>query len=88
MIADACQGDAALHFPPYQRPKYLHHPLIVDSTGKKLSKREHAHSLRQDKEAGTTPEQLFGRLLFKVGIAQSDTPTPLDAALGQIIRIL
>jgi glutamyl-tRNA synthetase/glutamyl-Q tRNA(Asp) synthetase len=88
MIADACQGDATLHFPPYQRPKYLHHPLIVDSTGKKLSKREHAHSLRQDKEAGTTPEQLFGRLLFKVGIAQSDTPTPLDAALGQIIRIL
>lgn len=88
MIADACTGDASLQVPAYTRPLYLHHPLIVDTTGKKLSKREHAHSLRQDKEAGISPEALFGRVLFKAGLQESDSPTPLEDALGQIIRTL
>lgn len=88
MIAEACTGDASLQVPAYTRPLYLHHPLIVDTTGKKLSKREHAHSLRQDKEAGISPEALFGRVLFKAGLQESDSPTPLEDALGQIIRTL
>ena len=88
MIADACTGDASLQVPAYTRPLYLHHPLIVDGSGKKLSKREHAHSLRQDKEAGITPEALFGRVLFKAKFQESDLPTPLEDALGQIIRTL
>lgn len=88
MIADTCTGDATLQVPAYTRPLYLHHPLIVDTTGKKLSKREHAHSLRQDKEAGISPEALFGRVLFKARLQESDSPTPLDDALGQIIRTL
>ena len=88
MIADCCTGDASLNVPAYMRPLYLHHPLIVDSSGKKLSKREHAHSLRQDKEAGITPEALFGRVLFKAKLAVNDAPVALDEALGQIIRIL
>ena len=88
MIAEACTGDASLQVPAYTRPLYLHHPLIVDTTGKKLSKREHAHSLRQDKEAGIPPEALFGRVLFKAKLQESDLPTPLEDALGQIIRTL
>ena len=59
LIADTCQGDPALAIPPYTRPLYLHHPLIVDSSGKKLSKREHAYSLRQDKDAGKTPQEIL-----------------------------
>ena len=88
IIAKVCTGDGTLQFPAYSRPLYLHHPLIVDGTGKKLSKREHAHSLRQDKEAGITPEALFGRVLFKAGIVPSDAPLSLTDSLGQIIRIL
>ena len=88
IIAESCTGDASLAFPPYVRPLYLHHPLIVDAAGKKLSKREHAHSIRQDKEAGITPEALLGRILHKIGLISTPRPTPLGDALGQIIRIL
>ena len=88
IIADTCQGDTNLDIPAYSRPLYLHHPLVVDSTGKKLSKREHAHSIRQDKEAGISPEHLLGRLLYKAGLQTDMRPTPLEGAIGQIIRTL
>lgn len=88
IISDACEGDPALALPPYVRPLYLHHPLIVDPAGKKLSKREHAHSIRQDKETGVTPEQLLGRVLFKAGFQPDAAPITLKAALRRIISIL
>lgn len=62
-------------------PIYLHHPLIFDTNNKKLSKRELAHSLRQDKEAGVTPEMLFGRVLYKAHLTKNDTPTTLNNAI-------
>ncbi|MCQ2104280.1 MAG: glutamate--tRNA ligase family protein [Fibrobacter sp.] len=65
----------------YPHPTYLHHGLITDPSGKKLSKRELAHSIRQDKEAGVTPEQLLGRVLFKAGFQQTDTPVTLPQAI-------
>ena len=69
-------------------PKYLHHPLILDLAGKKLSKREKAHSIRQDREAGVTPQELLGRVLFKAGLASTQTPTALNTALDIICRNL
>lgn len=71
-----------------RRPIYLHHPLIVDENNKKLSKRELAHSLRQDKEEGSTPEQLFGRVCYKAHLAESDTPLTLAEALEKVINHL
>ena len=65
-------------------PKYLHHPLIVDTAGKKLSKREKAHSIRQDREAGVTPQELLGR----AGLASTQTPTALNTALDIICQNL
>ena len=88
MIAEACQGDASLHFPAYSRPLYLHHPLIVDATGKKLSKREHAHSIRQDKESGISPEALFGRILYKAGLVPTEAPMALEAAIDCVSRTI
>ena len=88
IISETCTGDASLQIPAYRRPLYLHHPLIVDPNGKKLSKREHAHSLRQEKEAGTSPEQLLGRVLYKAKLTPTPSPLPLDAAIGQIVRTL
>ncbi|MCQ2097213.1 MAG: glutamate--tRNA ligase family protein [Fibrobacter sp.] len=72
----------------YHSPLYLHHGLIVDSTGKKLSKRELAHSIRQDKEAGVSPEELLGRVLFKANLASDSSPLPLDEAIGIIVHTL
>ena len=65
-------------------PVYLHHPLIVDPAGKKLSKREMAHSLRQDRTAGVTAEELLGRVCYKAGITVSPAPLSLEQALSAI----
>lgn len=73
---------------PYKRPLYLHHALIVDASGKKLSKRELAHSIRQDKEAGISAEELLGRVLFKAGMQSTDHSTSLDEALDKIAASL
>jgi glutamyl-tRNA synthetase/glutamyl-Q tRNA(Asp) synthetase len=62
-------------------PIYLHHPLIFDTNNKKLSKRELAHSLRQDKEAGITPEMLFGRVCHKAHLIENDSPISLNDAI-------
>lgn len=62
-------------------PVYLHHPLIVDATGKKLSKRELAHSIRQDREEGVSPESLLGRVCFKAGLQPENAPLSLDKAI-------
>ena len=69
-------------------PKYLHHPLIVDPAGKKLSKREKAHSIRQDREAGITPQELLGKVLFKAGLAATQTSTDLNTALDIVCQHL
>ena len=67
-------------------PLYLHHPLIVDAAGKKLSKREKAHSIRQEREAGATPQELLGRVLYKAGLQVSAAPTNLDKALDLVCQ--
>lgn len=84
IISDSCAKDSSLDLPTYSRPLYLHHPLIVDSTGKKLSKREHAHSIRQDKDAGIRPEQLLGRVLYKAQLQPEDTPVLLEHAIALV----
>ena len=68
-----------------ERAVYLHHPLIVDDNNKKLSKRELAHSLRQDKEVGITPEMLFGRVCHKAHLTKSDSPITLIDAISIIM---
>ncbi|OWV25749.1 hypothetical protein B7988_09250 [Fibrobacter sp. UWB1] len=88
LIADTCQGDQALAIPPYMRALYLHHPLIVDSGGKKLSKREHAYSLRQDKDRGKTPQELLGQILYKAGFLSNNTPTTLEQAIATVAERL
>jgi glutamyl-tRNA synthetase/glutamyl-Q tRNA(Asp) synthetase len=88
LIANVCQSEPDLHIPPYRRPLYLHHPLIVDSCGKKLSKREHAYSLRQDKDAGKTPPEILGQILYKAGFLPNNTPTPLEQAITIVSKRL
>ena len=65
-------------------PVYLHHALISDGTGKKLSKRELAYSLRQERESGTAPEILLGRVCFKAKLQETPAPLSLDQAISLI----
>ena len=88
LIAETCQGDPNLNIPHYTRPVYLHHPLIVDPTGKKLSKREHAYSLRQEKENGKTPQELLGQILHKAGFLSHIIPTTLEQAIATVAERL
>ena len=43
-------------------PKWHHHPLILDETGKRLAKRDAARSLRSLRETGHTPMQVRAML--------------------------
>lgn len=65
-------------------PIYLHHALIVDASGKKLSKREKAHSLRQDIDAGISPEEILGRLCQKAGLQDSFVQISLQSAINLV----
>ncbi len=69
-------------------PLYLHHGLITDPTGKKLSKREKAHSLRQDRDSGVAAEELLGRVCFKGGLVPSPAPLSLEQALSAALALL
>lgn len=66
------------------RPVYLHHALISDSSGKKLSKRELAYSLRQERESGTPPEILLGRVCYKAKMQETPAPLSLEQAISLI----
>lgn len=68
----------------YTKPFYLHHPLIVDPNGKKLSKRELAHSLKQDRDAGISAESLLGRVCYKARLQ----PTPDGISLKSAIQLI
>ena len=65
-------------------PIYLHHALITDQNGKKLSKRELAYSLRQDREAGKTPEALLGEVCFRAKMQAENNPLSLESAISLI----
>jgi len=43
-------------------PRWHHHQLITDETGKRLAKRDDARSLRSLREAGWTPERVRGAI--------------------------
>ena len=51
----------------YATPDYLHHRLIDDELGEKLSKRKGSPALRDLREAGTTPTEVWQTLGFKPG---------------------
>lgn len=43
-------------------PAYAHHRLILDETGRKFSKRDHAVTLRSLRESGATPENIHAAI--------------------------
>lgn len=67
------------------RPAILHHPLLLDSAGVKLSKRDGASGLAELREAGVSAREVLGRAAHRSGLAA--TPTPISAdRLGTLFR--
>lgn len=55
-------------------PHYLHHPLVVDADGRKLSKKEFAKSLGDLRREGWTPERVLGEAAFLGGLLPNTRP--------------
>jgi glutamyl-tRNA synthetase len=50
--------------------RYTHHSLLLDETGKKLSKSEGALSLKAMREAGATPRDCLQRVAKSIGLSK------------------
>lgn len=59
-------------------PLFLHHPLIRDETGEKLSKRDQATGVRELRAAGASPASVLGKAAFLVGLL--DDPVEMVAS--------
>lgn len=59
-------------------PEFVHHPLIVDATGRKLSKSARDTGIRELRAAGLTPDAVVGRAAAAVGLIP--VPAPVDAS--------
>lgn len=55
-------------------PRYLHHPLVTDARGRKLSKKEFAKSLGDLRREGWTPERVLGEAAFLGGLRPERSP--------------
>jgi glutamyl/glutaminyl-tRNA synthetase len=61
-----------------QAPVYVHHPLIVGTSGEKLSKAAGDTGIRELRAQGLGPAEVIGRAAAAVGLLPS--PLPLRAA--------
>ncbi len=59
-------------------PRYLHHPLVTDAGGHKLSKKEFAKSLGDLRREGWTPERVLGEAAFLGGLIPNGRPIGVD----------
>jgi glutamyl-queuosine tRNA(Asp) synthetase len=59
-------------------PQYAHFPLMVNESGRRLSKRDHDASIDELRERFHTPERLLGRMAFVAGMMPNDAPLTLE----------
>jgi glutamyl-tRNA synthetase/glutamyl-Q tRNA(Asp) synthetase len=55
-------------------PRYLHHPLVRDREGRKVSKRDFGKALRDHRADGRTPESLLGEAAHLGGLLPAPRP--------------
>lgn len=65
-------------------PAYGHLPLLVDSGGVRLSKRQHGITVKELREAGVTAEEVIGKLLHWAGAVPKGTAVPAEKAVKNI----
>ncbi len=66
-------------------PAFLHHRLIRDDAGAKLSKRDGAPALATLRAAGKTPEEVLGLAAHLTGLQGTEAPIPAGE-LGRLFR--
>lgn len=66
-------------------PLFLHHSLLTDAAGKKLSKREQAESIRSERTNGITSQQLLGEVCHVAGLTEEPHPISLTEALSLVV---
>lgn len=57
-----------------EMPVFLHHPLLVDESGKKLSKRQLSEGINQSRVQGIPPETVIGEAAFACGLLTKNRP--------------
>lgn len=65
-----------------QPPAFMHHSLLADAQGRKLSKRDQAASVRSERESGTPREQLLGEVCAQAQLIASFRPLETEEALA------
>lgn len=66
----------------HSAPDYLHHPLLHDSEGRKLSKRQRSESITQLREAGASANEIIGRAAFAGGLVPESKPLSAQDAMA------
>jgi glutamyl-tRNA synthetase len=67
----------------FMKIKFLHHPLVADDRGEKLSKSEGASSLKAMRESGARPERVFRQVAKILDLQEVKSAVEL---LKQILR--
>jgi glutamyl-tRNA synthetase/glutamyl-Q tRNA(Asp) synthetase len=68
-------------------PIYVHHPLILTPSGRKLSKSDQATGIRELRVAGLTPARVIGRAAALAGLTDTETEVAAAAVGGFWDRI-
>lgn len=63
-------------------PAWLHHPLVTDAAGRKLSKREAATGIRELRAEGRRPDEVLGIAAHRTGLQPEPAPLQPDRLAG------
>lgn len=65
----------------YEQPAYIHIPLLMDSQGRRLAKRDKDLDLTALSQR-FTPEEILGRLAFSAGLLEEPRPVTLEGLIA------
>jgi glutamyl-tRNA synthetase/glutamyl-Q tRNA(Asp) synthetase len=65
-------------------PAFLHHPLIVDETGRKLSKSARDTGVRELRAAGLAPDAVVGLAAAAIGLIEAPVAVPASEVMALI----
>lgn len=60
----------------YSQPRYAHHRLLTDATGRRFAKRDRDVTIRAMREQGMSPGQVVVRALAAAGVDATHVPLP------------
>jgi glutamyl-tRNA synthetase/glutamyl-Q tRNA(Asp) synthetase len=63
-------------------PAFLHHPLIVDETGRKLSKSARDTGVRELRAAGLAPDAVVGLAAAAIGLIEAPVAVPASEVMA------